>query len=83
MDESPVLNMDALTVRQQEILSMIAVGDDLGHTRIILLGLERKGLIVGHKVKVGGLLVTRWEVPVHIHIQWAQWCTEQEEATNG
>jgi hypothetical protein len=82
-DESPVLNMDALTVRQREVLGMIAINFDLGHPPNTLLTLERKGFIVGHKVEMGGLLVTRWEVPVHIHIQWAQWCTRQEEATNG
>jgi hypothetical protein len=48
----------------------------------VLAALEAKGLILRHQVPADGLphlTVTRWEVPVHIHMQWAQWCAEQPD----
>jgi len=74
------LDMTALTPRQRDVLGLIAVGQDGGHSRAILTSLERRGLIVPYTEQRSPLLrITRWEVPVHIHIQWCAWCAEQPD----
>lgn len=78
-----VLDMDALTVRQQEVLGQIACGFDQGHPEATLLALARRELIVGYEDELPGwppVRVARWEVPVNIHIQWAAWCAAQPDS---
>jgi hypothetical protein len=84
---APVLNMKALTARQRDVLSAVAINQDGGHPRGTLEALERKGLIERREVPVTGLphlTITRWEVPLPVHIQWAAWCSRQvaEEVTD-
>lgn len=74
------LRMDALTARQREVLGEIACGQDGGHPTATLEALERKGLIVGFLARCQGwppVIITRWQVPLDVHMQWAQWCADQ------
>lgn len=75
------LDMVALTRPQREVLDQIAVGQDGGHHPRVLAVLEAKGLIVGYDTVEGHppLHVTRWEVPLSVHIQWAEWCAQQPD----
>lgn len=76
------LDMAALTPAQRDVLGLIAVGEDGGHHPKVLAALAAKGLIVGYLENLGGnppMTVVRWEVPIHIHMQWAQWCAEQPD----
>jgi len=66
--------MGALTEQQRQVFGDIAVGLDEGHPPEVLLRLTELGLIQGHQPDGGP---ARWGVPVHLHIQWAQWCSEQ------
>ena len=80
------LDMDALTEQQRRVLSQIAIGFDGGHHERVLVALAEQGLIVGYRQTLPGfppVEVVRWEVPVDVHIQWAEWCAAQpdEEAT--
>lgn len=77
-----MLDMDALTERQRFVLGNIAIGLDGGHHPRTLVALAEKGLIVGHRETLPGhppVEVTRWEVPVDVHIQWAEWCAAQPD----
>ena len=46
--------------------------------------LEKKGLIeaqrdvIGHD-RFGPIINTFWYVPIPVHIQWCEWCSEQPE----
>jgi hypothetical protein len=74
------LDMAALTPRQRDVLGQIAVGQDSGHHPAVLAALEARGLIVGYRETLPGRFpveIVRWEVPVHIHIQWCEWCSQQ------
>jgi hypothetical protein len=74
------LDMDALSLRQREVLGEIAIGQDGGHNKRILQVLAEKGLIVGYQQALPGhppVTVTRWEVPLDVHIQWCEWCTQR------
>ncbi len=72
--------MDDLTRRQQDVLGAIATGQDGGHPPKVLAALEELGLIESYKATLPGALpveITRWEVPVPVHMRWAQWCADQ------
>ncbi|GGM52635.1 hypothetical protein ACFFX1_55440 [Dactylosporangium sucinum] len=76
------LDMDALTNRQREVLGAIACGDDQHHHRKVLKALADLGLIVEHRVRLADGLpveISRWEVPLDVHIQWAEWCAAQPD----
>jgi hypothetical protein len=76
------LDMSALTGPQQDVLGQIAIGFDQGHPPKTLVVLAAKGLISGHQEMVPGfppVRVTRWTVPVNIHVQWAAWCAAQPD----
>jgi hypothetical protein len=76
------LNMDALPESQRNVLNAIAINEDAGHSPRTLKALEDKGLIVGHTQTLAGtppVKVTRWEVPLAVHVQWAEWCSRQVE----
>jgi len=80
-----VLDMDALTERQRDVLSAIAVDEDGGHPSAVLRVLAEKGLIVGREVPVAGwppMTVMRWQVPLPVHMQWAAWCSRQPEVAD-
>ncbi len=65
------------------ILGKIAINDDLGHPATILVALEEKGLIERYTDEAGfpPMTVTRWKVPVPVHMEWCEWCAAQEEAS--
>jgi hypothetical protein len=76
------LDMDALTTRQRDTLSRIAVGLDGGNHPAPLKVLAEKGLIVGRRELLPGMPpveIVRWELPLDVHIQWAAWCAEQPD----
>ncbi len=77
-----VLDMDALTEAQRTVLGNIAIGFDGGHDPRTLLALAERGLIVGYRQTLPGrppVEVTRWEVPIGVHIAWAEWCAAQPD----
>ncbi|MGI5247560.1 hypothetical protein [Dactylosporangium sp. CA-139066] len=78
-------DMDALTPSQRDVLGAIAIGLDSGHPYEVLVALAEKGLIVGHHERAAGwppVVVTRWEVPLDVHIRWAAWCSAQPDEVN-
>lgn len=80
------LRMDALTARQRDVLSDIACGLDRGHPPKVLAALAGKDLIVGREETLPGhppVRITRWEVPIDVHMQWAAWCAQQPDAEEG
>jgi len=77
-----ITSIAALTVRQREVLGAIAVGQDNGHHPKVLAALEEQGLIVGYPEVLPGyppVTITRWEVPVAVHIRWCEWCATQPD----
>jgi hypothetical protein len=83
------LDMDALSQAQRDVLGLVAVGDDVGHNPITLAALEAKGLVVARKQLLPGVAgmwpgnvaveVTRWHVPLPVHMQWCEWCAAQPD----
>ena len=75
------LDMAALTPRQREVFEQVAIGQDAGHPKRVLEALAKRGLVVSYvgMVGVGQFVVevTRWEVPIDVHIQWCEWCATQ------
>lgn len=74
--------MDKLSTRQLDVLGAIACGQDQGHNPRTLRALEARGLIVSHRETLPGQFpveVTRWELPVSRHIEWARWCAEHAD----
>jgi hypothetical protein len=74
--------MDALTEPQRTVLGNIAIGVDGGHNPRTLAALAERGLIVGYRQTTPGfppVEVTRWEMPIGVHIQWAEWCAAQPD----
>lgn len=79
----PTHFMDELTEPQRHVFGEIACGLDGGHNPNVLLVLAARGLIVGHHERLDGFPpvdVVRWEVPLPVHIEWAQWCSEQPDS---
>jgi len=76
------LDIGALTESQRAVLGNIAIGFDGGHDLRVLFALAERGLIVGFRQTLPGfppVEVTRWEMPIGVHIQWAQWCADQPD----
>lgn len=76
------LRMDDLTGEDRDVLNQIAIGQDAGHPDTVLTALAELGLIVGHEQTLPGwppVQVVRWEMPIGVHIQWAQWCADQPD----
>jgi hypothetical protein len=73
-----------LTKAQREAFEQIAVNLPHRATHKTLLALRAKGLI-GYTDKVigrdalGKITVPEWFVPLPVHMQWCQWCSEQPE----
>lgn len=82
-DAVVTLDMDALTPAQRDVIGQIAIGMDGGHGPRTLAALERMGLIVGYDERASGVLgpmrIRRYEVPVAVHMQWAQWCASRPD----
>lgn len=73
-----------LTKAQREAFERIAVNQEPMATHKTLLALRAKGLI-GYTDKVvgrdalGKITVPEWFVPLHVHYQWCNWCSEQPD----
>lgn len=82
MTDGPVvLDMDRLTPTQRDVLGQIALGNDGGHNPRTIAALKRMGLIVGHldDGESFGVRVTRYELPIPVHMQWCEWCANQPD----
>jgi predicted transcriptional regulator len=74
--------MDTLTPHRREVLSLIAIGQDTGHNPRTLAALEHLGLICASKQELHGrppVVVTRWSLPLPVHVAWAQWCEDHAD----
>lgn len=78
-----------MTPRQIEAFEQIATGDALpiAHRRT-LASLEALRLIerladkeLGRD-RFGAIFVPQYQVPIPIHMQWCQWCSEQSESAS-
>lgn len=71
-----------LTPAQEQVFEQIAINQDGGHHRTTLKKLLALGLIEKHQEywKQPGeslaVLITRYIVPLAIHIEWCEWCAE-------
>jgi hypothetical protein len=63
------------TKRQIELFELIATGDSLprGYTTQTFMVLVRNGLI---RNDTPPHRAAAYYVPIHVHIQWCQWCSE-------
>lgn len=70
-----------MTDAQLRVFEQIAANKDLGHNIRTVDALLRKGYIEKYWQRpVGrftGLYITRYKVPLSIHIDWCEWCGEQ------
>jgi hypothetical protein len=76
--------IDKLTKHQQNVLGNIAINLDTGHNPRTLKTLTDLGLIQSYKedLRSPGQLtvtITRYYVPLPIHIKWCAWCSDQFE----
>lgn len=73
------------TKAQRNAFERIATGDDSRVHPETAKALIAKGLIesemvtVGHD-RFGAITVASYTVPLLLHMQWCQWCSEQTEA---
>lgn len=70
-----------MTKAQREAFERIAVSAPNGATHRTLLKLRERGLIdyedeVIGRDALGKITVPRWFVPMAVHIQWCEWCSE-------
>lgn len=71
--------IDGLTMAQRRVLGAVAINQDGGHHPLSLKGLQGLGLIESYPERLGGhppRTVTRWRVPIHVHMAWCAWCAE-------
>lgn len=76
-------DFDALSAAQQRVAGNVAINLDLGHPPRVLARLVELGLIEPYEERQGGhppLTVTRYRMPLAVHLAWCEWCTKQEEA---
>lgn len=67
--------------RQIDVFEQIAIGMDGGHHPATLRALKKKGLIASTlppmgRDAIGTISVYRYHVPLHIHVQWCEWCAQ-------
>lgn len=73
-----------MTKAQRQAFEQIAINQQPMATHKTLLALREKGLI-GYTDKVvgrdalGKITIPEWFVPIHVHMQWCEWCSEQPE----
>lgn len=88
-EEVTVADIQKLRKRQREVLGQIAINNDGGHHPKTLKALQSKGLIVAEQQEVRGpfrgttMTITRWYVPIAVHMVWCTWCSEQESSDIG
>jgi hypothetical protein len=69
-------NFAGLTDKQAAVFEQIAVSNDAGHNPRTLESLERKGFIERYGVNDGAFTIFHYFVPIPIHMEWCQWCTD-------
>ena len=70
-----------LSEKQSDVFEQICINNDAGHNKRTLKALENKGLIECKMLPVndGGfppINILRSRVPVAIHMEWCQWCSD-------
>jgi hypothetical protein len=80
------IDFTGLTGAQERVLGLIAMNEDGGHHPKVLAALVKRGLIEEYEETLGGGLpmrIKRYRMPLHVHIQWCQWCSDSfdEEIT--
>lgn len=68
----------SLRPNQRHVLDCIAIGQDGGHHPATLKKLVDLGLIVEERQRSGAFVVTRYGMPIHVHIVWCEWCAEED-----
>lgn len=69
-------NFRGLTNRQAEVFEAIAINRDSRHSSRTLGKLLQSGLIEQYPQRDGIVMIHRYRVPVSVHIEWCQWCSE-------
>lgn len=77
-------DFSTLTPKQLDVLGQISINNDSGHSSRTLKALERLKLIERYQESSYGpspisqvLKITRWCMPVWVHIAWCEWCSQQ------
>lgn len=71
-----------LKPRQRAVMHRIACGDDAMIHDATAAVLIRRGLIEMREQTLGGrfpVKIKRYDMPLHVHIPWAYWCSEHPE----
>lgn len=68
-----------LTPAQSRVFEQIAIGNDRGHNYRIINRLFAAGLIDREEVRDGYFHTWRYFVPLPLHMEWCQWCSEQPD----
>jgi len=74
-----------LSPYQRDTLGRIAIGDDRFIHPKTAEALQKRGLIVSRKETHScssdrfRVVVTRYDVPIPVHMAWCEWCSEQED----
>lgn len=76
-----MINIDftKLTPQQLRVFEQVAIGYPYGHPVRTLESLEKKGYLRSHLEQLRGyppVAVTRYSVPIPVHIAWCRWCAE-------
>jgi hypothetical protein len=75
--DSPIIDFDALTEKQRDLLGHIAMLGGSGHPRTIE-SLLKRGLIEEYSETLPGrfpVVIKRYTMPIWVHIQWCEWCS--------
>lgn len=81
------MNFRKLTDLQQRVFGQIAMNVDKGHPKRTLEFLEKKGLIISETENKTGFdslgyfsfPVTKYRVPILVHAEWCEWCSQFTE----
>lgn len=81
MTDHPCKGMDRLAI---EAFERIAINDQPGTSTKTLEKLQRRGVIERGPDKLcrdafGTFTIPQWYVPLPVHAQWCEWCSEQPD----
>lgn len=67
-----------MTKTQLRVFEQIAINNDLGHNPRTVHSLHKRGYIESYRQpftdQLGTSYITRYKVPLSIHIDWCEWC---------
>jgi hypothetical protein len=72
-----------MTPAQKRDFELVAINERPRGGASTIKALKERGLIVDAPRKVlgrdalGEISISQWTIPLHIHAQWCQWCSEQ------